>query len=43
MVLEQQDPDINSVLESEKTRQRENINLIASENYVVSPKSLKSI
>ena len=33
MVLEQQDPDINSVLESEKTRQRENINLIASENY----------
>tara|TARA_B100001123_G_scaffold89595_1_gene103016 strand:+ start:3481 stop:4722 length:1242 start_codon:yes stop_codon:yes gene_type:complete len=33
MLLEQQDPDINSVLESEKTRQRENINLIASENY----------
>lgn len=33
MNLEQQDPDINSALEMEKSRQRQNINLIASENY----------
>ena len=33
MNLAQQDPVINKTLNMEKSRQRDNINLIASENY----------
>src|SRR5665811_2035579 len=31
--LHQADPELNKIIESEKKRQKENINLIASENY----------
>ena len=34
MNLQQQDPQIYKIIEKEKTRQREGLELIASENYV---------